>query len=323
MRMLVVLGIAVLVCARAYAEPAVDEPPARAVALLPLDADANLELYGQPVASELSRVLVGGGLEVVLVGPKMAVPAQARLVVDGTIKLSPGKSKPGKGKDDGVTISVRVRDSRDGTVYETLVVNAAALTDMDHAAEELSAKVLPSVKGRLATLIEQDKAALTHKPDVTRAVTPAPVKLAPMLAAITAPPGASAGVMAVRDALAAELAPWAARRHHEPRVLDIHALGGKAAPKTVVAEKAELSIELEVLELTVEQAQVPLATARVRVRIADPQVVFFDRVIVTDTILGDKQAAGADARATLAARVAREVLAIADPHLKRGIPTWW
>ncbi len=74
--LLVLVGVA-------RAEP----EPAHAVALLPLDADAKLELYGQPVASELARALVQGGLDVVVVGPKMAVPEKARLVVDGTIKF--------------------------------------------------------------------------------------------------------------------------------------------------------------------------------------------------------------------------------------------
>ena len=32
--------------------------PGEAVALLPLDADRSLEIYGQPVASEIARALI-------------------------------------------------------------------------------------------------------------------------------------------------------------------------------------------------------------------------------------------------------------------------
>src|SRR5665811_771674 len=104
MRWLLAIGLVVLGSVQAFADE-----PAHAVALLPLDADAKLELYGQPVASEVARALVHGGIEVVVVGPKMAVPAQARLVVDGTIK---------SGKGDNVEITVRIRDALDGTVYD-------------------------------------------------------------------------------------------------------------------------------------------------------------------------------------------------------------
>lgn len=298
-----------IVCAwtAAFAEP---QPAQHAVALLPLDADAKLELYGQPIANEISHALVQAGLEVVLVGPKMAVPETARLVVDGTIKA---------GKGEAVTMSVRVRDSRDGTVYDTLIVSADKMTAMDHAQQELSAKVLPAVKGRLATLIEADKAAQQPKTieDPKRAVKPA-AKLATMLAAISAGPN-DAGVAALKAALIDEIKPWASHRHHELVKVEPGRLVGKTAPITVAEQKAELSVQLEVLELDFEADTVPLATARVRIRIADAQSVVFDRVIVTDSVVGDKGMG----KTAIATRVAREVLAIADPQLKRRIPTWW
>src|SRR3954449_4958658 len=90
------IAIAVLVAAGvAHAEP---KSP---IALLPLDADAKLEVYSQPVASELARSLTQGGFDVVVVGMKMTVPAEARLVVDGTIRM---------GKGDAVTLTARIRD---------------------------------------------------------------------------------------------------------------------------------------------------------------------------------------------------------------------
>ena len=97
--------------------------PARAdVAMLPLNADPWLEIYGQPVASELARALVAGNVAVVVVGPKMAVPERARLIIDGTIAL---------GKASAVTISIRIRNTLDGMILETLSATAPGLAKID------------------------------------------------------------------------------------------------------------------------------------------------------------------------------------------------
>ncbi len=314
--------LALLFLARvAHAEP----EPAHSVALLPLDADAKLELYGQPVASELARALVQGGLDVLVVGPKMAVPEKARLVVDGTIKA---------GRGDTVTLTARIRDSRDGTIYDTLVVTAASLTGIDRAEEELSAKVLPSVRGRLATLIEADNAAHAGKPpDPKPAVVKpaAPAALAVMLASFHADANAGASGEALRAALALAFVPWASHRHHDVHVVDQYVLAGKIA-QAVVAQRAELAMTLDVLAIELVQADlapIPTARARVRVRISDPEGIVFDRVIHTDTIVGEKGVGengvgekGVDQPA-LIARVAREILSIADPQVRRRIPSWF
>ncbi len=100
-----------------------------AVALLPLDADARLTIYGQPVASEIARALVEGGIEVVVVGPKMAVPERAKLIVDGTISAS---------KADLVTLTLRLRNRIDGTtVGPRIEATAQGLPNIDKAATEL------------------------------------------------------------------------------------------------------------------------------------------------------------------------------------------
>src|SRR5450755_687906 len=134
MRWMLAIGLVVLAATRAYADP---EQPPHAVALLPLDADAKLELYGQPVASEVARALREAGIEVEVPGPKMGVPATARLVVDGTIKA---------GKGNTVVLTMRIRDALAGTFYDPISVTAATQTAMDHAAEELSGKMVPQVK---------------------------------------------------------------------------------------------------------------------------------------------------------------------------------
>src|SRR5512138_3792161 len=103
MRRLLVLVCLLLFGGRAYAET---------IAMLPLDGEQRLEIYGQPVAAEIARALRAAGIDVVVVGAKMAVPDHAQLIVDGTIKQA------GKGKD--ITLSIRIRDPRDGTTLETV-----------------------------------------------------------------------------------------------------------------------------------------------------------------------------------------------------------
>ncbi len=121
------------------------------VALLPLDADQQLELYGQPIASEIARALAAGGVDVVVVGPKSSVPEKVKLIVDGKVSA---------GKGDAVMLSIRVRDPN-GNTLDTLSAAAAALTELDHAAADLAARVLPTVKGRLAVIA-------AHTAEVTR-----------------------------------------------------------------------------------------------------------------------------------------------------------
>ena len=72
------------------------------------------------------------------------------------------------------------------------------------------------------------------------------------------------------------------------------------------------------LGYTTLPGNIPSARARVRVRILAKGQVVFDRVVRTDTVVGDKGIAS-DA---LAARTAREVFAIVTPHLKKAIPSW-
>lgn len=304
MRWLLAIGFVVLASVQARA----DELP-HAIALLPLDADAKLELYGQPVASEVARALVKGGLEVVVVGPKMAVPAQARVVVDGTIKADKGGA---------IMITVRIRDATDGSLLDTILVNAASQTAMDRAAEELSTKVLPSVKTKLGELIEKDRAAVGLREAKPRVATPPPVVVKPLAMLVNVSSSTSASGDALSKALTTQLVPWAAHRHHD--VQTSSALGKNAA-KSVAIRKADFAIELDVLDVTIDHNddQIPLAIARVRLRISDPQSTVFDRVIRTNTIVGEKNLA----TDKMIDRIAREVLSIAEPHVKRRIPTWY
>src|SRR5437588_6036430 len=109
--------IAVLCAVVLLGGPARAQPAGGAVALLPLDADQRLEVYGQPVAGEIARELVAGGIDVVVVGPNMAVPERAKLIVDGTISAGKGAS---------VVLAVRIRERATGATLDKLDATAPA-----------------------------------------------------------------------------------------------------------------------------------------------------------------------------------------------------
>ena len=295
----VALGLLLAAAPRAHAEPE------DAVALLPLDADKNLEIYGQPVASEIARALVAGKVDVVVVGPKMAVPERAKLIIDGTITA----------KGDAVILAVRMRNTADGTTLLTLSSTAPTLANIDTAAAEVSAKVLPAVRERLASL---------HKPvvDHPHPVAPvAPVAMpvavapAPMLVSVTA---TGAAGEPLRAALTTAVTAWATAHHREAIATEPPTLALKVAPATVLARGRDLAIAFEISRLALEPGVIPMGRARVRVRIADAKTVLFDRVIITDTVVGDR----GQSPAALTARIAREVLEILRPHLRRVVPAW-
>jgi hypothetical protein len=266
-----------------------------AVALLPLDADKSLEIYGQPVASEIARALVAGKLDVVVVGPKAGVPERARIVVDGRIAGD---------KADNVVITVRVRDRFDGTVLASLT-STAPLENIDRAASDISSRLLPSVVAIL------DKLDHPAQPDPHR---PPPVAMAPPTPRVVL-------ISMIADApfkapLAAAIAAWAGEHHRV--VQEASALGPDTAANAIEKAGAELGIAFEVDRYLPEGGMVDMARARVRVRISTARGVAFDRVVVTDTVIGERKITEAE----LAGRVAREVLAIIAPHLHRAVPSW-
>jgi hypothetical protein len=288
----------------AAAPPAQPARPGGAVALLPLDAGARLEIYGQAVATEIARALMAGGVEVVVVGADMDVPASARLIVDGAVATDKGGL---------VALSMRVRDPADGAVLDTLSATAPSLAQIDRAAAELSARVLPVVRERLAALTAGRAGGDPGRPRSPGGGSPR-VLLVGVASTAAAEP--------LRGALAGAAERWVRAARREPRAVEPRTLEGKLAPPAVASADAERAVTFEILRYAVASVgparDVPLARARVRVRIADRSEVRFDRVVATDTIVGDR---GMPA-AALAARVAEEVLAILRPHVRRVVSPW-
>jgi hypothetical protein len=297
------LGLAGLaaVPGHALAEPA---PAGPGVALLPLDADKGLEIYGQPVASEIARALAAGNIRVVVVGPRMALPDQTPLIIDGTIA---------QGKGSAVTITLRIRRTDGGRLRKTsLAATAPGLARIDSAAAELSAQLLPVVRELLAALP-------TESDDHGRVIEAHPVPTAdhPVLVAV-ADPGHGPAPGPLRAALHAAVGDWTRAHRRVARDTD----PARLAASAVAAAGADLALGFSILDWSVEQPddrkRPAMARARVRVQIVGPRAVVFDRVVTTDTVLGDPGRGTPE----LAARVAREVLAILEPHMRRSVPSW-
>ena len=281
MRMLVAIVLAVVLSAsgRAFAEPTAAQAPleqARAVALLPLDADAKLELFGQPVASEVARALVAGR-------PR----GRRRRAADGGAGQGPRRRRwhdqGGQGHD--VELAVRLRDVRTGEVLDTIPVEAASMTAMDRAAEELSAKVLPSVKTHLAALIEKDQQLLQPKHDEPKHVEP-PASRATVLAAIfrARPRRRTRSSCAPRSRPSSHRAgraspSRAARARHPPARQRARRPWSPSAPTSRSSSTCWRS--------TSPPTRCRSRAPAFRVTIVDPPAVVFDRVVATDTVVGE------------------------------------
>jgi hypothetical protein len=253
------------------------------VALLPFDTGKNLELYGKPVASEIAKALTGEHINVVVVDANMAVPQTAKLIVDGTIT---------SGKGDSVHLTARIRDRATGATVVKLASDAPAVTSIDAAESALAKDVLQNVRDTLAK-----KTTPLEPPPPPHERQPPPVAETHSV------------IVLVGQGPLQELGPAAtewAMQHHRT----VAAAG---------ATSSDATIALDPLSYEDVPGKVPMARARVRVRISDRESkVRFDRVVVTDTVVGDNKID----KTKLAARVAREVLAIVEPHMRHAIEAW-
>ena len=279
--------------ARADSEP---------IALLPLDADGRLEIYGQPIAAEIARALTDGKLTVVVVEAKMAVPDGTKLVVAGSITA----------KGTAVVLGVQVRNPADGTVTDKLEEPAANVAAIGKAAAKLAERLAPVVKARLEVL--RKVVVPDRKPPPVRPQVVEPV----VLLGVGVSMNASLIVEPFRQALIDSVNRTLRANQRQPSPVDASTLGAQLAVQTVATARASRGIVFEILDYAIEPGMIPLVRARVRVRIADGTRVQFDETLATDTIVGDKLSPPG----VLAFRTAREIMTILRPHLRKLEPRW-
>jgi hypothetical protein len=291
----------------ARAEPGRDRVT---VALLPLDAEAKLALYGQPVAAELSRALAADGLDVAVVGQGDPVPTRAVLVVDGTI------AKQGK----GIALKLRVRDPARAEILAEVAAAAPTRTAIDKAAATAASELVPKVRALLAArAAAAADAAKPPTPSGTGAETRTDPPTKP--AAPAAPAAPTVLLVATSrvnldgrpDAMIAAIAPAFERLigavHHRP--IPPAAPVAPDAPALASAARtagAALAISIDVLALELDRGAVPSGRARARIRIVSPSGDrVFDRVVRTDTVVGGKGELAAHVAAYAGAQLAEIV----------------
>ncbi len=272
--------------------------PAQTIALLPLDAEPKLEIYGQPVATEIAHALIAGGLDVAVIGGKAAVPERARLIVDGTITS----------KGDNVALAVRIRDRLTGTVLDTVSIATYERKDMESAIEDFAGRVVPAVKAQLAAVNRPALPRADRHPVTIPPVVQPPARFVTMIRG-------DASFKLLKQALTTATTDLAAEQHRTYVAIEdtLEAAGAERARKD--RERTEVGLELEVWSYVVDPEGLPTARAKVHATFTDCTGVAWRRTVVTDTIVGERSGD----RTELAARTAREVLQVVLPHIKRFI----
>lgn len=275
--------VTLLLIALAVARPArADRPaaPATTIAVIPLQAERRLALYGAPVASELAGALTRAGFEVVLVSDVAVVPTRAWLVVDGRL-ITAGKA---------VAIELRIRDPERAIDVTRLAARAATVATIDAATRDLAADLTaaitaarprapaaPSALGE--PRVVDDPRAPVELPPPTDPIAPAPPP--------TPDPRPRAQVRvrgkALHDRAGAPLDVAALTRPALARLaarLGYVVVDDPAAPLVITAELTRLVAGFE--------GEVPVGRGRARVIVSRDGAVVFDRLVRTDTVVGSR-----------------------------------
>ncbi len=318
----VVLAV-LLVAAGAGAAHAQAEGRA-AIALIPFTAEKRLQLYGKPVAAEVTRALREAGLDVTLVNDGDPVPARARLVVDGRLVR----------RGAGVVIESRIRDPERGVDVARPSGAAASIENIDHAAATVAAELVVAIRAGLAAQDAQAAraaAALTRtspRPvDAVRPPSPGGDVVSPRpdtrpLAIVVVSAPALAGVEAAPVDIPPLFAPAAlelARRlGHRAAVESAPAPPAVAVdPELAASHGAALVVGFELLAFVAgTQRDIPVARARARVTVFDATgTLVYRRVVRTDTLVGSR----GDRVDTLIRFAAAQVTDVVAPRIRERL----
>ena len=223
----------------------------------------SLEIYGQPVASEIARALVAGERR-----------GRRRRPEDGGARARAADrrrhDRAGQGRAPSRS-RCAIRNRLDGTVLDTLSATAPGLAKIDGAAAELSARVLPIVHDQARGAAP----AVDRRPRRTAASSQTPRSRRPTASCWSRSPIATpraARCAAARGARRRGRRRGRARTIASPASSSRRKLDPKLATKAVAAGAAELAIGVRGSSTTRPRpARPPMARARVRVRIADAQ----------------------------------------------------
>ena len=306
-----------LVCAAAPASAAADAGAASAgrVAVLPFAGEGRMALYGQPVAAQVAKVARAAGLEIVLLTAGAAVPADARLVVDGRLVRSGA----------AIVLEARVRDPERGVDVARRSATAASLAVVDQAADDVASALVPAIRAGLieqararartqaalaSTARDEDAARLPARPTGERVAAPIdrrPLVLIALTGALAGPDGQSQTIAPLVAPLLVRLAD---RIGHRAAPLGE---GGLAAP-TASVTRGDAALAIVIRVLAVESrggAGIPQARARARVDVYDRTGLIYRRTVHTDTLVGSR----GDRADTMVRSAVAQIVDVVAPRL--------
>jgi hypothetical protein len=268
------------------------------VALLPLDAPGKLAIYGQPVANEVARTLAAAGLEVVVVGAQMAVPQDAVLVVEGSITSARRR----------VTVELRLRTLDSRAALATAVATGSSLATLDRAASSVALQLLPQVKAELAKR-RAPPAVLAPALPVQLSSAPAAVEPPVALIVVRTAAGAADTSAVFRSRLVAAAGVLAAQRWRSIEIA-LPEISPALMIGAISTRPGAIGLAFDVSELSMEQTPVLIGKVRARTIVTFDGRTIFDRILVTDTIIGGRKVD----RDSMLELMAREVVAILRPR---------
>jgi hypothetical protein len=269
------------------------------VALLPLDAPGKLAIYGQPVAGEVARVLGAAGLEVVVVGATMQAPRDAVLVIEGAIS--------GTRRKVVVKLRLRALDSR--TPLDIAEASAASLEALDRAASSVANQLLPKVQVQLEKLRPPATSPQPAEPAIVPPPAPPPIAALPP-AVIAAQAETELEMRDVFVQALAEAGAGLAGKRWKPLQVELPQINPAVMIGAIATAPGAIGLAFDVRQVSLSTKPVLIGSVKVRVIVTFSSKVLFDRVLVTDTIVGGRKATRED----MMALMAREVVSILRPR---------
>jgi hypothetical protein len=277
------------------------------IAVIPLQAERRLALYGAPVASELSASLRHAGFEVVLLSDGTEVPTRAWLVVDGRI-LNTGKA---------ITIELRVRDPEHAVDVARLAAHAVTVNEIDGATKALAADLTRVIEAAQAS---RDHALTTPTPTLTPTTTlPPTTTLTPTTTATpTPPPPIDPRPRAV---IIVHGKPLHRPSGEELAIVPLttpamNRLASRLGYRTDSIGARGLTITADLSWVAAGyEGEVPIGRGRVHVTVTRETAIVFDRVVRTDTVVGSR----GDRVDTLVRLIAEQVADIVAPRIRERL----
>lgn len=272
------------------------------LALLPLDAPGKLAIYGQPVAAEVARVLSEASLLVVVVGAEQAVPLDAALVIEGSISSTRRQVK----------VELRVRALHSSVPVLEVSASERSLATLDRAAAAVAAKLLP----RLQEELELRKPKPSPEPKVVSGKppmeAPEPAQAPPLPPALVAiSDGGAADDDFDRFASGVlEASARLTRTRWQSTRIALSEVSPAAVLGAVAAAPGSIGVGISVQSMKISSGAAFTGKVRARVILAAAGKVVFDRVVVTDSVIGRRKGD----RAQLLELLARELVDIVRPR---------